>query len=274
MTLILTEALRTGERCCKCRTENSSIFCFEYRRWQGVLRSSKPQDRRVPHFRSSEWSPSHVDASLRTIIIIIVIIIISSISIIIMLFMCMSTSTSTSTSTSRRFLTNKELSLGVSAPLSASERPSLRTEWNPLCYHSCHILPFQPILWNKYFPPEPAKTTKHSPKSILEGGRIWQVWLHEDVSLLPPLPIRNYPSYHVPYLLYPTLIHMYYPTYVLSYPYTYVGSLSMYKEPSFGVRAPLSASERPSVRMGLGKISKNENIKRKPCFVLRIRVQG
>ena len=43
--------------------------------------------------------------------------------------------------------------------------------------HSCHILPFQPILWNKYFPPEPANTAKHSPKSISEGGRIWQVWL-------------------------------------------------------------------------------------------------
>ena len=36
-------------------------------------------------------------------------------------------------------------------------------------------VPFQPILWNKYFPPEPAKTAKHSPKSISEGGRIWQV---------------------------------------------------------------------------------------------------
>ena len=44
--------------------------------------------------------------------------------------------------------------------------------------HSCHILPFQPILWNKYFPPEPANTAKHSPKSISEGGRIWQVCEH------------------------------------------------------------------------------------------------
>ena len=42
--------------------------------------------------------------------------------------------------------------------------------------HSCHILPFQPILWNKYFPPESAKTAKHSPKSNSEEGRIWQVW--------------------------------------------------------------------------------------------------
>ena len=41
--------------------------------------------------------------------------------------------------------------------------------------HSCHILPFQPILRNIYFPPEPAKTAKHSPKSISEGGRIWQL---------------------------------------------------------------------------------------------------
>ena len=35
--------------------------------------------------------------------------------------------------------------------------------------HSCHILPLQPILWNKYFPPEPANTAKHSPKSISAG---------------------------------------------------------------------------------------------------------
>ena len=50
--------------------------------------------------------------------------------------------------------------------------------------HSCHILPFQPILWNTYFPPEPANTAKHRPKSISEGGRIWQVcaWKpHRDV---------------------------------------------------------------------------------------------
>ena len=39
--------------------------------------------------------------------------------------------------------------------------------------HGCHILPFQPILRSKYFPPEPANTAKHSPKSISEGGRIW-----------------------------------------------------------------------------------------------------
>ena len=45
-----------------------------------------------------------------------------------------------------------------------------------LFIHSCHILPFQPILWNRYFLPEPANTAKHSPKSIW-GGRIWQVWL-------------------------------------------------------------------------------------------------
>ena len=43
------------------------------------------------------------------------------------------------------------------------------------CRHSCHILPFQPILWNRHFPPEPANTAKHSPKAISEGGRIWQV---------------------------------------------------------------------------------------------------
>ena len=47
--------------------------------------------------------------------------------------------------------------------------------------HSCHILPFQPILWNKYFPPEPAKTAKHSPKSMSEEGRIWQAWHHGEL---------------------------------------------------------------------------------------------
>ena len=54
--------------------------------------------------------------------------------------------------------------------------------WKPtvllLLLHSCHILPFQAILWNKYFPPELAKTAKHSPKSISEGGRIWQVCIN------------------------------------------------------------------------------------------------
>ena len=44
-----------------------------------------------------------------------------------------------------------------------------------LLIHTCHILPFQPILWNRCFPPEPAKTAKYSHKSISEGGRIWQV---------------------------------------------------------------------------------------------------
>ena len=41
--------------------------------------------------------------------------------------------------------------------------------------HSCHILPFQPTLWNSYFPSEPVKPAKNSPPSISEGGRLWQV---------------------------------------------------------------------------------------------------
>ena len=40
---------------------------------------------------------------------------------------------------------------------------------------SCHILPFQPILWNRDFPSEPSTTAENSPQSISEGGRIWQV---------------------------------------------------------------------------------------------------
>ena len=42
-------------------------------------------------------------------------------------------------------------------------------------YRSFHILPFQPILFNRYLPSEPVKTAKNSPPSISEGGRLWQV---------------------------------------------------------------------------------------------------
>ena len=73
-----------------------------------------------------------------------------------------------------------------------------------------HILPFQPILRNKYFPPEPAKTAKHSPKSISEGGRIWQVWPSQTLglgrrrlrgaALRPIFKLRIYNSYiHIVY---------------------------------------------------------------------------
>ena len=41
--------------------------------------------------------------------------------------------------------------------------------------HTCHILPFQPILWNRCFPSKPVRSSQNSPKSISEGGRIWQV---------------------------------------------------------------------------------------------------
>ena len=47
--------------------------------------------------------------------------------------------------------------------------------------NTCHILPFQPILWNQYFPPQPAKAAKRSPKSISEGGRIWRVWMMDHI---------------------------------------------------------------------------------------------
>ena len=50
------------------------------------------------------------------------------------------------------------------------------TSKNNIHIHSCHILPFQPILWKRYCPPEPANTARRSPKSISEGVRIWQVW--------------------------------------------------------------------------------------------------
>ena len=52
---------------------------------------------------------------------------------------------------------------------------------------SCHILPFQPILWNRYLPSEPVITAKkNSPKSISEGGRIWRVWRYR--GFLHPVP--------------------------------------------------------------------------------------
>ena len=43
--------------------------------------------------------------------------------------------------------------------------------------HTCHILPFQPILWNRCFPSKSVKSAQNSPKSISEGGRIWRVWI-------------------------------------------------------------------------------------------------
>ena len=36
--------------------------------------------------------------------------------------------------------------------------------------------PFSLFCEIEYLPSEPVKTAKHSPKSISEGGRIWQVW--------------------------------------------------------------------------------------------------
>ena len=35
--------------------------------------------------------------------------------------------------------------------------------------HSCHILPFQQIMWNRYFPSEPAKHTKATPNLFQKG---------------------------------------------------------------------------------------------------------
>ena len=40
---------------------------------------------------------------------------------------------------------------------------------------SCQLLPFQPLLWSRHFPSEPARAAKHSPQSVSEGGTIWQV---------------------------------------------------------------------------------------------------
>ena len=41
--------------------------------------------------------------------------------------------------------------------------------------HTCHILPFQPILRNRYLPSEPVTSGQNSPTSISEGGIIWRI---------------------------------------------------------------------------------------------------
>ena len=44
--------------------------------------------------------------------------------------------------------------------------------WNrnlPTPNHSCHILPFQPILWNSFFPSEPAKPPRTAPNLFQRG---------------------------------------------------------------------------------------------------------
>ena len=76
-----------------------------------------------------------------------------------------------------------------------------------MIYHSCHILPFQPILRNKYFPSKPANTAKHSPKSISEGveygkydAMIYYTLIYLCVHLLPRRLLEGL-RYYV-YLLY------------------------------------------------------------------------
>ena len=43
--------------------------------------------------------------------------------------------------------------------------------------HTCHILPVQPIPWNRCFPSESVKSAQNGPESISEGSRIWRVCL-------------------------------------------------------------------------------------------------
>ena len=59
-------------------------------------------------------------------------------------------------------------------PGGSYSRP-LRPLRKPRRDHSCHILPFQPILRNMYLSSEPVKTAKNSPPSISAAGRLWQV---------------------------------------------------------------------------------------------------
>ena len=53
----------------------------------------------------------------------------------------------------------------------------------PIYIYICHILPFQPLLWNRCFPSKSVKSAQNSPKSISEGGRIWRVWTSEKTAV-------------------------------------------------------------------------------------------
>ena len=57
--------------------------------------------------------------------------------------------------------------------------------------HGCHILPFQPILWNRCFPSKSVKSAQNSPKSISEWGKVWQVWLSRASSVYGQLSKVN-----------------------------------------------------------------------------------
>ena len=58
--------------------------------------------------------------------------------------------------------------------------------------HTCHILPFQPILWNRCFPSKSVKSAQNSPNSISEGGRIWRVWRRLSMTFLPRFEVQGF----------------------------------------------------------------------------------
>ena len=64
---------------------------------------------------------------------------------------------------------------GLEPQLRSLRSPSLGFPGRPPLLHTCHFLPFQPILWNRCFPSEPVKSAQNSLKSISEGVWIWQV---------------------------------------------------------------------------------------------------
>ena len=69
--------------------------------------------------------------------------------------------------------------------------PSLEKRKGVAPEHTCHILPFQPILWNRCFLSKSVKSAQNSPKSISEWGRIWQVWLSRASSVYGQLSKVN-----------------------------------------------------------------------------------
>ena len=96
---------------------------------------------------------------------------------------------------------------------------------------SCHILPFQPIPWNRYLPSEPLKTATKRPESISEGGRIWQAWGARRVQVRRLRGARHQlgraPSSHIYIYIYIYIyvyvcIHTFIHTYMYEYIYIYI----------------------------------------------------
>ena len=98
----------------------------------------------------------------------------------------------------------------------------------PWQLRSCHILPFQPILRNKDFPPGHAKPARKSFEPISEGGWLWQVWINClrmgdcSTSVMTPFVLTPYVIYIYIYIYIHTYIHTYIHMYICIYIHMYV----------------------------------------------------